>query len=305
MPGYTHTRQAMPSTLGQRFGAAAEGLTADLEALEPALHASSRGALGSASGYGVPLPLDRRMTARLLGQDDLDVNTLHVQDTRGRLEARALFGLHQVTLTLARLATDLTWWSSEAFGFVSLPAELTTGSSIMPNKRNPDVLELVRALPASMLARYVEVTALLQGLGAGYHRDLQRTKGPLMRGIEEARAALAVMALAVQRLVVHKEACELALTAGVYATDAAYEQVRAGVPFRDAYRRVKEAGAGERDPQTVLAARTHEGAPGTDHVPALRRRLAEATARLVPFAAGARTARSLLSRDTGSRMPSR
>jgi argininosuccinate lyase len=294
MPGYTHTRQAMPSTLGQRFAAAAEGLIADLETMQPALEAASRGALGSASGYGVPLPLDRAMTARLLGLEGLDLNSLQVQDTRGRLEARALFGLHQVTLTLARLATDLIWWSSEAFGFVRLPDELTTGSSIMPNKRNPDVLELVRALPAAMGARYSEVTALLPGLGAGYHRDLQRTKGPLVRGLEEARAGLAVMALAVERLEVDVAACARALTPGIFATDAAYALVRRGVPFREAYQRVKAQGAGQVDAAAALAGRTHAGAPGTEQVPALRARLEAGTERLRPFVEGARVARSLL-----------
>ncbi len=294
MPGYTHTRQAMPSTAGHLFAAAAEGLIRDLEALLPALEAASRGALGSASGYGVPLPLDRQRTARLLGLDGLDVGSIHVQNARGRLEAMALFGLHQVSLTLSRFAADLIWCSSEAFAFFGLPEELTTGSSIMPQKRNPDVLEFVRALPSSLLARYSEVSALLAGLVSGYHRDLQRTKGPLMRGLDEVSSAVTVMTRAASGVEVDDEACRAALADEIYATDRVYARVREGMPFRDAYRRVKEEGGGALDPDEVLASRTHTGAPGVDDTPTLGAALDAVRARLAPFADGARTARGLL-----------
>jgi argininosuccinate lyase len=294
MPGYTHTRQAMPSTVGQLLFGAAEGAIRDLECFRTPLAQASRAALGSASGYGVPLPLDRERAATLLGCDGIDLNTIHVQNSRGRLEASTLFVLHQVTLTLSRLASDLLWFSSEAFGFFSLPDALTTGSSIMPNKRNPDVLELVRALPASMLARYTEVCAVLHGLPAGYHRDLQRTKRPLLRGLAEARAAISVMQLAVEQLRVHPERCLAAMSDGIYATDRAYDEVRKGVAFRDAYRRAKDKDTQRMDPQVALGHRAHLGAPGTDQVPDLREALADARSALVPFAQGAAQARLLL-----------
>ena len=294
MPGYTHTRQAMPSTAGHLFAAAAEGLIRDLEALLPALETASRGALGSASGFGVPLPLDRERTARLLGLPALDVGSIHVQNERGRLEAMSLFGLHQISLTLSRFAADLIWYSAEAFGFFRLPEELTTGSSIMPQKRNPDVLELVRALPSSLLGRYAEVSALLAGLVSGYHRDLQLTKGPLMKGIDEVSSAVTVMTRAASGVVVDAAVCRAGLEDEIYATDRAYAHVREGLPFRDAYRRAKAEAGAPLDPEEVLAARTHTGAPGVDDTPALRETLAAVRARLAPFAEGARKARSLL-----------
>ncbi|MBW1878898.1 MAG: argininosuccinate lyase [Deltaproteobacteria bacterium] len=294
MPGYTHTRQAMPSTVGQLLFGAAEGAIRDLECFRIPLAQASRAALGSASGYGVPLPLDRERAGALLGCTGIDLNTLHVQNCRGRLEASVLFVLHQATLTLSRLAADLVWWSSEAFGFFSLPDALTTGSSIMPNKRNPDVLELVRALPASMLARYTEVCAALHGLPSGYHRDLQRTKRPLLRGLAEARAAISIMQLAVERLRVHPERCLGAMSDGIYATDRAYDDVRKGIAFRDAYRRAKEAGSQPMDPQVALRQRAHLGAPGTDQAGALREALAAVRSGLLPFEQGAAQARSLL-----------
>lgn len=296
MPGYTHTRRAMPSTAGHLLAATAEGLLRDLEALQPALQAASRGALGSAAGYGVPLPLDRELTARLLGLDGPDVTTLYVQNTRGRFEGLALFGLHQIALTLGRLATDLVWFSSEAHGFFRLPIELTTGSSIMPQKRNPDVFELARALPASLLARYVEVTSLLQGLPAGYQRDLQRTKGPLLTGLAQVRGALQVMTLAATRLELDEAACRAACTPELLATDAALARVVAGVPFRDAYREAKADPTGGAEPldlDAALAARTHTGAPGADPLPYLADLAAEATSHLQRYADGSKTAREL------------
>jgi argininosuccinate lyase len=247
----------------------------------------------------VPLPLDRALTARLLGLDGVDANTLHVQNTRGRLEGLALFGLHQLSLTLGRLAADLVTFSSEAHGFFRLPVELTTGSSIMPQKRNPDVFELIRTVPAALLARYVEVSGVLHGLPAGYHRDLQRTKGPLLTGLAHVRTALRVMAVAAERLEIDEAACRAACTPEILATDAALAQVAEGVPFRDAYRVAKARPEPDRGPAAIdldaaLAVRSHEGAPGTDPLPGLAALAAGCRERLQRYAVGARTARSLL-----------
>lgn len=294
MPGYTHTRLAMPSTVGQLLAAAAESLTRDLGAFHPALEIASRSALGSASGYGVPLPLDRELVAELLGLEGVDVNTIHVQNSRGRLEAAVLFACHQLTLTCSRLAADLIGFSSEAFGFFRLPDQLTTGSSIMPNKRNPDVLELVRAVPASMLARYTEVTGLLHGLPAGYHRDLQRTKEPMLRGLVETRGVLRIMTHAIERLEVDEQRCRDAMKDEIFATDLVYAHVRDGVPFREAYRQVKHDGATVIADGEVLKARTHLGAPGTDYADALAAALTEQRTRFETHVRGAETARALL-----------
>lgn len=291
MPGYTHTRQGMPSSVGQLFGAIAEGLLSDMEAWQAPLTLAQRGALGSASGYGVPLPLNRIRTAELLGLHGVDVNTLHVQNTRGKLEASVVYALHQMSITLARFATDLTWFSSEAFGFFRLPAALTTGSSIMPQKRNPDVLELLRAMPSAMLGRYAEITSVLPGLGCGYHRDLQRTKAPMLHGMGEMRSALAIADHLVEELQVDESACQRALRDEIYATDRAYEQVRAGVPFREAYINVKEQGAAPLSAQEVLSPRVHLGAVGTQQAPHLRERLDSWRAWAEPYRRGAAVAR--------------
>lgn len=280
MPGYTHTRQAMPSTVSHLLWATAEGLLRDQDCLLPALAWADRGALGSASGYGVPLPLDRVGCALDLGLSDLDHNALFVQNTRGKLEALVLFGLHQLALTLARLASDLIWFSSEAFGFFRLPTGLTTGSSIMPQKRNPDGLELVRALPAGLLARYIEATAVLQGLGSGYHRDLQTTKGPLLWGLHRMAAALTVMDRVVTGLVVDQGACQRALDPAILATDQALALVRDGKPFREAYRTVKQGHAPAVPLEAVLGLREHAGAPGQDEAPRLLALLHAARERL-------------------------
>ena len=285
MPGYTHTRQAMPSTVGQLLFATGEGLVRDLDALLLALGHANRSALGSASGYGVPLPLDRQRVSDSLGHQELDLNSVFVQNSRGRFEGIVLFALHQLSMTLSRLASDLILFSSEQFGFFELPLDLTTGSSIMPQKRNPDVLELVRAIPASLLGRYTEVTGLLQGLGAGYHRDLQRTKAPLMDGLEDTRNVLAVMQLAIERLGVNAQACEAALGEGIYQTDAVYAHVREGAAFRGAYRRVKESPQAHIDHAELLRTREHEGVPGSDQSEALRLRLQHAQEALAPHRA--------------------
>ena len=265
MPGYTHTRQAMLSTVGQLFAAVAEGLTYDLQALQTPLRLANRSALGSASGYGVPLALDRVYVAQLLGLDGVDLNTIEVQNSRGKLELTVIFCLHQMSLTLSRFATDLIWFSSEAFGFFSLPEALTTGSSIMPQKRNPDVLELVRAVPASMMGRYVECAGVLHGLTEGYQRDLQHTKGPMLQSLSELSAVLRVMEHLVTQIEVHPERCSEALEAGIFATDRTYAYVRRGLSFRQAYHKVKGEPEGEKlDPVAALEQREHLGAPGQE-----------------------------------------
>lgn len=300
MPGYTHTRQAMPSTVGHWFFAVAEGLLRDLELVPGVLAQASRSVLGAASGYGVPLALDRQAVADSLGLAGLELNTVHAQNTRGRLEAIVLFGLHQLTVTLGRAATDLVSFSGEAHQFFRLPEPMTTGSSIMPQKRNPDVLELLRTLAPAMQARYVEVTGMLHGLGAGYHRDLQRTKGPLLRGLAEARAALAVMRLCIEQLEVDAERCRAALTPGIYATDRVYARVRDGAPFRDAYQEVKRSPAETLDPDDAMAARTHAGAPGSDQSAAIGEQLDRCVAALQPHRDGAARAVEVLAPTVGA-----
>ncbi len=294
MPGYSHTRQAMPSSFGQLLFATAESLVGDAGALLVPLELANRSAAGSAAGYGVPLVLDRDVARAALGMSALELNTLHAQQSRGKLEAAVLFALHQLSLTLSRFAADLIWFSSEAFGFVRLPDPLTTGSSIMPQKKNPDLLELVRQMSAGMLGRYTEITASLHGLTSGYHRDLQRTKGPLLRALQEAVAGLSVVRLAVEGIEVDRERCTQALRDEILATDRVYARVRQGEAFRDAYRRVKEGDTTAIDPTTLLAARAHAGAPGSDQSMALRQTWDTFARRLAPVSAAAAKAWALL-----------
>jgi len=296
MPGYTHTRQAMPSTAGQLFGSLAEGMVADLEQWLGPLAIANRSALGSASGYGVPLPLDRLRVAASLGLDGVEVNTIQVQNSRGKLEATVLFGLHQFTISCARFATDVITLSAEA-GLFSLPLELTTGSSIMPQKRNPDLLELVRAVPAAMLGRYVQASTTLGGLTSGYHRDLQRTKSPLLAGLAEAGHVITIMERAADGVDVDAEACLRALETSIFATDQTYKKVRDGDSFRSAYRAVKETGSAPMDTDEVLGSRTHLGAPGTDQSEHLSQLWDGLQSRFQTFRDGNDTAKGLLSEE--------
>ncbi len=240
-PGYTHTRRGMPSSAGLWAAAHAEGLLDTLEAL-PALWARlDRSPLGSAAGYGVPLPLDREAVARALGFAAVEHNVAAVQNGRGKLEAEVLFWCAQIGHDLGRFASDAVLWSGEEFGYLVLPPELATGSSIMPQKRNPDLLELVRARAAAVEGQLATVLALRGKLTSGYHRDFQLLKEPLIRGLELAMEMAGSVCLVVPRLGVDRARGLAALESGALATDEAMRRVEEGIPFRRAYREVAEA----------------------------------------------------------------
>lgn len=280
VPGYTHTRQAMPSTLGHLFAAHGEGLLDAVPWLQTAFAHLDRSPLGSASGYGVPLPLDRRRVAELLCFGGLQVNTLAVQNDRGKSESLALTAVAAPASDLGRLAHDLILASSDELGWITLATEVTTGSSIMPQKRNPDVLELVRAGAARLRSRAAEVNAVYAPLPSGYHRDLQLTKAPFLRGLAEAVDLFAVFRVALDGLTIHPERCHAAVQAATAATDEVYRRIGEGTPFRTAYREVgaDPAGSVQGEPAETWRGRTHEGAPGALDTTADRRRLAEAEA---------------------------
>ncbi len=264
LPGYSHTRQAMPTTLGHWLAAHAESLLDDLPWLELAYRHLNRSPLGSASGFGVALALDRPLVAELLGFAAVQTNTLAVQNDRGKSEWLALGAAVAVASDLGRLASDLVWLSSDELGFVKLPGPLTTGSSIMPQKRNPDVLELVRAGAASLRARHTEIGNVYAQLASGYHRDLQLTKAPFLEGTVHAGHLLMAMTAVIDALEVDAERCRAAIEPATGATDALYARVAAGEPFRSAYRAVAtrpEQAAGG-DAAEAWRARTHLGAPG-------------------------------------------
>ena len=278
VPGYTHTRQAMPSTMGLLLGAHAETLLDAMPWLRAAHGHLNRSPLGSASGYGVSLPLDRQYVADLLGMDSVQANTLAVQNDRGKTELLVLGAALTPALDMGRLASDLIWFSSEDLGYVRLGHQVTTGSSIMPQKRNPDVLELIRASVARVRARHAEIGAVFSPLPSGYHRDLQLTKEPFVEGMQICLDVLAAMQPALASLEVDPAACRAAMQRAIGATDVVFARVAAGQPFRAAYKEVAAdpAGAVSGDPAELWRQRTHLGAPGAlDLDPARQRCAAE------------------------------
>jgi argininosuccinate lyase len=266
-PGYTHTRRAMPSSAGLWASGVAEGLLDTMETL-PALWASvNRSPLGSAAGYGVPLPLDREAAARALGFAGVEPNVATVQNGRGKLEAAALFWCVQLGHDLSRLASDAILWSAEEYGWLVLPAGLATGSSIMPHKRNPDLLELARARAAATEGDLAAILALRAGLTSGYHRDFQLLKEPVIRGLGRTLELFGIMGLVIPELAVDRAKAWEALAGPALATDEVMRRVEAGTPFRRAYREVA-AGIrrGERfpapTPRQVIARRRSTGGLG-------------------------------------------
>ena len=279
LAGYTHTRQAMPSTVGFLFAAQAECLLDNLPWLQSAFSHADRSPLGSASGYGVALPLDRQLVADLLAFSRVQVNTLAVQNDRGKTEYLVLGVVAATISDLSRLAGDLIWFSSDELGFVRLSPEVTTGSSIMPQKRNPDVLELIRATAARIRSRQAEVGAVYGSLSSGYHRDLQLTKEPLVYALEEGQLALEGMLATLHALSIDEARCRAALVPSIAATDAVYERVAKGEAFRRAYKAVAQdpEAAVSGKPDECWRKRTHLGAPGALELQASKRRLEQST----------------------------
>jgi argininosuccinate lyase len=240
LPGYTHMQPAMPSSVPLWAGGYASELRDDADGLAAARRRIDKNPLGSAAGYGVPLlPIDREATRAALEFAAVHEPVTAVQLSRGKAEAQVLFEIALLMQDLGRLAADLVLFAMDELGFVSLPAAMTTGSSIMPQKRNPDVFELVRGRTATAQACLTEVLGIPAKLPSGYHRDLQLLKAPLFRGIDLARDTLAVMAEALAGVRFRPERVRLA--PGLYAAEEAYRLVlEEGIPFREAYRRVGE-----------------------------------------------------------------
>jgi argininosuccinate lyase len=264
MPGRTHMQIAMPSSVGLWAAAYAESLLDDLELLKAAHTVTDQSPLGSGAAYGSALALDRKMVADLLGFAKVQNNVLYCANSRGKAELATLQVCSQVMVDLSRLANDLMITSMPEFGYFRIPKELCTGSSMMPNKRNPCGLELVRAKSAGVFAAEQQVAMILKALPFGYNRDFQETKGPMMRGVETTLASLSVMRLSVERLEVVEENLRRGFLPEIYATDRALELVLEGQPFRDAYRHVGThlEELQSRDPVRTLKLRTLQGGPG-------------------------------------------
>jgi argininosuccinate lyase len=278
MPGYTHLQRAVVSTTSMWFAGFAEAFIDNAMRARQTLHWIDANPLGTAAGYGVNLKLDRDYTTSALGFARMQLSPIYAQLSRGKFEMSALDALGTALLDLRRLAWDLSLFTTSEFGFVELPAEYTTGSSIMPNKRNPDVVELMRASYSAVAAARTEIEQLLS-LPSGYQRDLQFTKGSLLHAFGRGLSALNLLPTLLARLTWRAERMRAAIDAGMYATDAAIEQAVAGVPFREAYRAAadatKDAGAG-RTPDASIAARVSPGGAADMRLDQLRARLAAA-----------------------------
>ncbi len=240
LPGYTHTRKAMPFTVDQWASAFREAFADDLTMLRAVKELVDQSPAGSGAGFGIPLEIDREMLARELHFPRLQRNPLYVQNSRGKFEATLLHGLGFVQFDLNKLASDLIFFTLPELGYFTLPETLTTGSSIMPHKKNPDALELLRAYYHRLLGLEIQVQSLSANLISGYHRDLQLTKGPVMEAFRIVEASLEVTTLIFEGLKVQEEHCRQALTPEMYATHEVYQLVARGIPFREAYRRVAE-----------------------------------------------------------------
>jgi len=278
MVGRTHLQPAMPSSVGSWASAYAETLLDDLFVLDAARRYNDRCPLGSAAGYGVPLPLDRALTARLLGFEAPHHNVFHASNVRGKNESVMLGALTQIMLTLSRLAEDLILFSMPEFGYFKLPAELCTGSSIMPQKYNPDVLELIRAKAALLLGYGTAAATIIKALPGGYNRDLQDTKELYMEGLRVTRSSVRIMTLMARELAVSPERLRAGFTPGVFATDRALDLVAGGMPFRDAYHHVRSHldELAQADPDEAVARKTHLGATAGIDYAFLRGRAAAA-----------------------------
>lgn len=261
MVGRTHLQPAMPSSVGIWATGYAETLLDDLVMVEAAYTYNDRCPLGSAAGYGVPLPIDRGLTARLLGFSAPHHNVFHASNVRGKNEAVLLAACSQLMLTMSRLSEDLILFSMPEFGYFSLPPELCTGSSIMPQKYNPDVLELIRGKTALVLGLGTAANTLLKAMPGGYNRDLQDTKELYMDGLRITRSSLRILTLMTASLKVNPERLRAGFTPGVFATDYALELVAGGMPFREAYQHVRSHldDLATADPDVAIAAKTHEG----------------------------------------------
>lgn len=263
MVGRTHMQPGMPSSVGLWATSFTEELTDGLALLRGAYAINNRSPLGSAASYGVPLPIDRALVADLLAFDGPCHNVLYANNSRGRVESIILGTLAQVMLTLSRLAQDLMLFTMPEFAYFSLPAAYCTGSSIMPQKKNPDVLELVRAKASRVAAAAEGVYGLLKGLPTGYNRDLQEAKEPFMEGLATTRSCLRIMDGLMRGTGVRQDALRKGFTPDVFATDRALELVAEGMPFRDAYHYVKAhlEELCDRDPGQAIRQKKHLGAP--------------------------------------------
>ncbi len=262
MPGYTHLQVAMPSSFGLWFGAYAESLADDMLFLQAAFKMTNRNPLGSAAGYGSSFPLNRTLTTELLGFDSMDYNVVYAQMGRGKMERNVAFALASIAGTVSKLAFDACMFSSQNFGFVKLPDNCTTGSSIMPHKKNPDVFELTRAKCNKLQALPQQIMLITNNLPCGYFRDLQIIKEVFLPAFGELKECLRMTAYIISRIQVNEHITEDSRYDNMFSVEEVNRRVVNGTPFRDAYKQVGlEIEAGRFVPDKNLH-HTHEGSIG-------------------------------------------
>ncbi|WP_434502110.1 argininosuccinate lyase [Prevotella sp.] len=262
MPGYTHLQIAMPSSFGLWFGAYAEGLADDMLFLQAAYKMTNRNPLGSAAGYGSSFPLNRTMTTKLLGFDSMDYNVVYAQMGRGKMERNVAFALSTVAGTLAKMAFDACMFNCQNFNFVKLPKECTTGSSIMPHKKNPDVFELIRAKSNKIQSLPQQIMLIMNNLPVGYFRDLQIIKEVFLPAFDELKDCLQMAAYIINKMEVNEHILENSMYDPMFSVEEVNQLASAGMPFRDAYKKVGleiEAGTFKADRNIH---HTHEGSIG-------------------------------------------
>lgn len=238
LPGYTHFQVAMPSSFGLWFAGYAESLVDDLQFIHAAYEISNQNPLGSGAGYGTSFPLKRRITTNLLGFRDLDYNVMHAQMGRGKLERSVIFALSSIGSTLAKMAMDVCMFMSQNFGFVSFPEEFTTGSSIMPHKKNPDVFELIRAKGNRLKSLPGQCDMMMSNLPSGYHRDFQLLKEVFLPSFDETIACLDMTYLMMNHIRIHENNLEDDKYSYLFTVEEVNKKVMQGQPFRDAYQEV-------------------------------------------------------------------
>jgi argininosuccinate lyase len=262
LPGYTHLQIAMPSSFGLWFGAYAEALTDDMLLLHAAFDQANRNPLGSAAGYGSSFPLNRQMTTDLLGFESMNYNVVYAQMTRGKMERNVAYALASVAATISRLAFDACMYNSQNFGFIKLPDDCTTGSSIMPHKKNPDVFELTRAKCNRLQAIPQEITLMTNNLPSGYFRDMQLVKEVFLPAFQELEEIITMTAYMLDHIKVREDILADSKYDAIFSVEEVNRLARDGMPFREAYRKV----GAEIENGTFKADRnihhTHEGSIG-------------------------------------------
>jgi argininosuccinate lyase len=266
MPGFTHMQKAMPSTVGMWAGAFTESFLDDLTSLKNAYQLNDQSPLGSAAGYGVPLPLDREYTAEILGFKKVQINPIYCQNSRGKIESQIIAALSATLFDINKFATDVLFFTSSETGYFSVSESLYSGSSIMPQKKNVDVAELLRSKLHLLLGHYQQIMSLSSNLISGYNRDFQDSKKPFMESLDIAHDSIKATILLINNLIPNKEKLQAALTPEIYATHYAIKFVTQGIPFRVAYQMVGEDLSQLKTTDETLTTKQSTHIGGTDNL---------------------------------------